>query len=222
MGQWQRVMQPRAQSQGKQPLLNWPIVFSLAIEATAAVGCLGWRAVSFALIGGWAIAPAALAQDTPGSPLPPRQPLTVVSDVQEANNQTGVVTARGNVQVDYPARQIRASAAQAQYFSNERRLVMAGDVYVQQEGNSLRAETVTYFIDEARTIALPRPGRQVEAIYLVQDTVAPLQPGALAPVPLPADLVVPESGDRPKGSDSLLNPDLQPQLMPWQPTKPNN
>ena len=95
--------------------------------------------------------------------------LTVRSDIQEANSETGVITARGNVYINYPARDIQATAAQAQYFSQERRLVLSGNVYVLQEGNSMRAETMTYLIDEGRFIATPEADQQVESIYLVED-----------------------------------------------------
>jgi lipopolysaccharide export system protein LptA len=95
--------------------------------------------------------------------------MTVRSDLQEANSQTGVITARGNVQINYPARKIQATSAQAQYFSKERRLVLSGNVYVLQEGNSMRAETMTYLVDEGRFIATPQANQQVESIYLVSD-----------------------------------------------------
>ena len=95
--------------------------------------------------------------------------LTVRSDVQEANSETGVITARGNVRINYPARQIQATSAQAQYFSRERRLILTGNVYVLQEGNSMRAEIMTYLIDEGRFIATPKNNRQVESIYIVKD-----------------------------------------------------
>jgi lipopolysaccharide export system protein LptA len=101
--------------------------------------------------------------------------LTVRSDVQEANSQTGVVTARGNVQIDYPSRQIQATAAQAQYFSRERRIVLTGNVYVLQQGNSLRGESITYLIDEGRFVATPKAEQQVESIYIVSDPEAPTQ-----------------------------------------------
>lgn len=110
--------------------------------------------------------------------------LTVRSDVQEANAKTGVVTARGNVQMFYPARQIQATSAQAQYFSKERRIVLSGNVYVLQQGNSMRGETITYLIDEGRFVALPRSNRQVESIYLVSDPNAPTQPVASPPAPV--------------------------------------
>lgn len=95
--------------------------------------------------------------------------MTVRSDIQEADANTGIITARGNVQINYPARSIQATAAQAQYFSRERRIVLSGDVFILQEGNSIRGETVTYLIDEGRFIAVPAGGEQVESIYLVPD-----------------------------------------------------
>lgn len=91
--------------------------------------------------------------------------ITLRSDVQEANTNTGVITARGNVYIDYPAQQIHATSAQAQYFSNERRIVLSGNVVVNQEGNTLRAEVVTYLIDESRFVAAAAPNQQVQTVY---------------------------------------------------------
>jgi lipopolysaccharide export system protein LptA len=95
--------------------------------------------------------------------------MTVQSDIQEANSVTGVVTARGHVQVFYPARNLQATSAQAQYFSKEHRLVLTGNVYALQEGNSMRAETMTYLIDEGRFLAVPNNNQQVQSIYLVKN-----------------------------------------------------
>ena len=95
--------------------------------------------------------------------------ITLKSDIQESNSETGIITARGNVRIDYPARQIQATAAQAQYFSRERRLILTGDVYVIQEGNSMRAEEMTYLIDEGRFIATPQSDRQVESTYIITE-----------------------------------------------------
>jgi len=97
------------------------------------------------------------------------QSLTVRSDIQEADAKTGIVTARGNVQINYPARQMQGTAAQAQYFSRERRIVLTGNAYILQQGNSLRAETITYLIDEGRFIAVPEANQQVESIYLIPE-----------------------------------------------------
>ncbi|MBW4536843.1 MAG: OstA family protein [Pleurocapsa minor HA4230-MV1] len=99
--------------------------------------------------------------------VPPSGAITLKSDVQESNSKTGVITARGNVQINYPARQIQATATQAQYYSRERRLILTGSVYVLQAGNSLRAEEMTYLVDEGRFIAKPESDRQVESTYLI-------------------------------------------------------
>jgi lipopolysaccharide export system protein LptA len=117
--------------------------------------------------------------------------------VQEANAKTGVITARGNVQIYYPARQIQATAAQAQYFSRERRIVLSGDVYVLQQRNSLRGETITYLIDEGRFVALPQSPKQVEAIYILQETPTP------APSPVGSPAASPAS---PFGQPEFSNP----------------
>lgn len=109
-----------------------------------------------------------------------RRALTIRADVQQANSDTGVISARGNVQLSYPARQIQATAAQAQYFSRERRIVLSGNVYVLQEGNSLQADTITYYIDQGRFVALPKGNRQVESIVLVTDA-KPSTPSQTAP-----------------------------------------
>lgn len=120
-----------------------------------------------------AMAGAAIALD--GGPLSPfgGQPaqaqdggtITLRSDIQEANAATGIITARGNVQIDYPTRRIQATSAQADYFSNEQRIVLSGNVIVTQQGNTLRAEVVTYLIEEDRFVATPQPNSQVEAVY---------------------------------------------------------
>ncbi|MBD2186960.1 LptA/OstA family protein [Pseudanabaena mucicola] len=108
------------------------------------------------------------------SALPPTQAqntsLTIRADVQEANSITGVVTATGNVRMTYPARQIDAVAAQAQYFSKEQKVVLTGDVTVTQEGvNSIKAETITYLVTEGKFVASPANNQQVETIYVVPD-----------------------------------------------------
>ncbi len=113
-----------------------------------------------------------------------RRPLTLQADIQEANAKTGVLTARGNVQIDYPARGIRATAAQAQYFSRERRIVLSGNVYINQEGNTLRGETVTYLIDEGRFVALPGGSTsQVRSVYQVEEGTEKATPTPAPGVP---------------------------------------
>lgn len=80
--------------------------------------CSRWpsRLLALGTLGvGLAIAP--LLWQPADSQETPSQALTILADVQQANAVTGVITARGNVQLRYPARQIQATAAQAQYFS---------------------------------------------------------------------------------------------------------
>ncbi|WP_404784412.1 LptA/OstA family protein [Altericista sp. CCNU0014] len=103
-----------------------------------------------------------------------RRALTLRADMQQANAKTGVVTANGNVQLNYPARKIQATANAAQYYSRERRIVLSGNVYVLQDGNSLKADTITYLVDEGRFVAMPLDRRQVEATLLIPDDDTPV------------------------------------------------
>ncbi|MGQ9866180.1 MAG: LptA/OstA family protein [Pseudanabaenaceae cyanobacterium] len=112
----------------------------------------------------------------------PRTALTIRADIQEADARSGVVTARGNVRLTYPARQIEATAAQAQYFSQERRIVLSGNVVVVQLGNRIQAETLIYRIDEGRFEALPPQGQQVESVYVIPDDTLAEPAAATTPV----------------------------------------
>ncbi|MFB2897890.1 LptA/OstA family protein [Aerosakkonemataceae cyanobacterium BLCC-F50] len=136
-----------------------------------------------------------IAQTSP--PTAESRPLTVRSDIQEADQKTGVITARGNVQLFYPARQIQATAAQAQYFSKERRIILTGNVYVLQNGNTIRGEQVVYLIDEGRFIAVPQANRQVESIYLVSDPNLTAQP--TPPPKVPTTTTRPQPNTPPRG-----------------------
>ncbi|HSM83870.1 MAG TPA: LptA/OstA family protein [Nodosilinea sp.] len=133
--------------------------------------------------------------------------ITLRSDIQEANAATGIITARGNVQIDYPARRIQATSAQADYYSNEQRIVLSGNVLINQQGNTLRAEVVTYLIEEDRFVATPNPNEQVEAIYTLPATpsAAPeAAPSGGAPAPRPPvvlDVSPIDSTDSPDSPD---------------------
>lgn len=139
--------------------------------------------------------------------------ITLRSDVQEANANTGVITARGNVQIDYPARQIYATSAQAEYYNNERRIVLSGNVVINQEGNTLRAETATYLIDEGEFVALPAPNEQVEATYnvpasqpaSVQEEERDAPPPARPPVLLDVTPIEEETDEPPDATAPLGN-----------------
>lgn len=126
--------------------------------------------LAISLITPWAMTSNLSFNEVKAQSTASKQPLTVRSDIQEANSETGVITARGNVYINYPARDLQATSTQAQYFSRERRLVLTGNVYVLQQGNTMRAETMTYLIDEGRFIATPETKQQVESVYLVDET----------------------------------------------------
>jgi lipopolysaccharide export system protein LptA len=107
---------------------------------------------------------AVQAQVTPASPGPSPTPgqVTIESDLQRADNRTGVITATGNVRIVYPEQRVVATARQAQYFSKEGRVVLTGDVdVVQTDGHSLRAERVTYDLNSQRLVAEPPSHEQV-------------------------------------------------------------
>ena len=100
--------------------------------------------------------------------------ITIESDTQSADNITGVVTAVGNVRIVYPSRGMVATSRQAQYFSREAMLVLSGDVdVVQDDGNSIRAERVTYNLDDERALASPIPGQQVQSTLLLTNVRPP-------------------------------------------------
>ena len=88
--------------------------------------------------------------------------ITIESDQQSADSTTGVVTASGNVRLVHAGRGVVATSRQAQYFSEESRIVLSGDVdVVQEDGNLIRADRVVYLLDEERAVAMPAQGGQV-------------------------------------------------------------
>jgi lipopolysaccharide export system protein LptA len=98
--------------------------------------------------------------------------VTIESDLQQADNTTGIVTATGNVRIVYPDQRVVATARQAQYFSREGRVVLSGDVdVVQQDGSLLRAEQVTYLVRSERITA--RPAAQQQVLSRLRLTPAP-------------------------------------------------
>lgn len=90
------------------------------------------------------------------------QSLTLRADVQEANTKTGIITAAGNVQIIHPEHQLKATAAKALYFSRERRILMEGDVLIEYEGKNLKADKITYLIDEGQFEAQAKEKNTVE------------------------------------------------------------
>ena len=151
-----RVAAPR-------PQLLSPFVSRVATPALACAGLL------------LVLASTALAQAQQPAVITPTSGLvTIESDLQQADNSTGVVTATGNVRIVYPDQRMVATARQAQYFSREGRVVLSGDVDVVQDGgHSIRAERMVYLVERERLVAEPASGEQVVTRYRLN---APLQP----------------------------------------------
>ena len=115
---------------------------------------MNFKFLVFAIVSG-----VTFASNVFGSPL-----ITVESDLQQADNTTGVVTATGNVRIVYLDKKLTATARQAQYFTKEGRIVLNGDVDVIQDGgNRLKAQRVIYFVASDRLIADPPAGEQVKS-----------------------------------------------------------
>ena len=99
--------------------------------------------------------------------------ITIESDLQSADNSTGVITASGNVRLVHAGRGLVATSRQAQYFTKEDRIVLSGDVdVIQADGNLLRADRFTYLLEEARAVAIPLPGQQVFSQWTLQPSQA--------------------------------------------------
>jgi lipopolysaccharide export system protein LptA len=130
------------------------------------------------------VQPAAVVPSPPDSSAPPARLntglVTIESDLQRADQVTGVVTATGNVRIVYPDQRVVATARQAQYFSKEGRVVLSGDVDIVQEGgNLMRAEQVVYLVNAERLTAIPPAGQQVFSRMRIQ--TQPNSPGAPRP-----------------------------------------
>jgi len=92
--------------------------------------------------------------------------VTIESDLQQADNTTGIVTATGNVRIVYPDQRVVATARQAQYYSKEGRVVLSGDVdVIQADGHAIKAERVIYDVNRERITAEPPVGGQVFSRY---------------------------------------------------------
>jgi lipopolysaccharide export system protein LptA len=108
--------------------------------------------------------------------------VTIESDVQQADNQTGIVTATGNVRITYAAKGMVATSKQAQYFSKEGRLVLSGDVdVIDADGQRIRAERLVYQLDQERLLAQPAQGKQVMSKLKLSSPTPQKEPGL--PVP---------------------------------------
>ena len=103
--------------------------------------------------------------------------ITIESDLQSADNTTGVVTASGNVRIVHADRGVVATSRQAQYFTKEERIVLRGDVdVVQNDGHALRADQVIYLLQEGRAVAISGEGAQVFSQWTLRAPSAGTKP----------------------------------------------
>lgn len=100
---------------------------------------------------------------------PNPQGLSIQADTQEANSKTEVVTARGNVQLNYPSRKVQARANLAQYYIKQKRILLTGNVLIVQDGNTLEGENVIYLIEEGKFIANPKVKQQIRSNYILAE-----------------------------------------------------
>ena len=115
-----------------------------------------------------------IVQSSPDTPATqPTQPnpqgLVIQADTQEANSKSEIVTARGNVRLNYPSKKVRASANLAQYYLKQKRILLTGNVVINQNGNTLEGESITYLVEEGKFIANPKPNKQVISNYILPD-----------------------------------------------------
>ena len=107
--------------------------------------------------------------------------ITIESDLQSADNSTGVITASGNVRLVHAGRGLVATSRQAQYFTEEDRIVLSGDVdVIRADGNQLRADRFIYLLDEGRAVASPVPGQQVFSQWSLTTSQPTLDPASAA------------------------------------------
>jgi lipopolysaccharide export system protein LptA len=127
----------------------------------------GWLIIWSSIAVGGIIVPTQTV--TAQAQQPNSQGLSIQADTQEANSKTEVVTARGNVRLNYPSRKVQAQANLAQYYIKQKRIVLTGNVLIVQNGSTLEGESVTYLIDEGKFIVNPKAKQQVRSNYLIPE-----------------------------------------------------
>jgi lipopolysaccharide export system protein LptA len=99
--------------------------------------------------------------------------LIIKADSQEANSNTGIIIAKGNVSITYPLEEVTARSQKATYYVQEQRILLEGNVTITQRENKLQAEKVTYLLTDGTIQADPAGGQQVESIYILPTAATP-------------------------------------------------
>jgi lipopolysaccharide export system protein LptA len=79
--------------------------------------------------------------------------IAIRSDTQEVSPDKNLITANGNVFFLAPAQQIEATAMQVQYFRNEQRVVLTGNVSLKQPDKTIKAQKITCLLDSGECSA---------------------------------------------------------------------
>ena len=88
--------------------------------------------------------------------------LLIESDIQSRDSVSGVITAIGNVKINYPDKGLFARSKQAQYFSSEEIVVLTGEVdVVRKDGSSIHTDRLVYRLKEDKLISDSTPGTKV-------------------------------------------------------------
>lgn len=69
--------------------------------------------------------------------------ISLQSDVQQIDPDTGTLTATGNVRLSYPERQLEGFAEQVQYLKDQGLLILTGNAQLMQQGETLEGEQIT-------------------------------------------------------------------------------
>jgi lipopolysaccharide export system protein LptA len=96
--------------------------------------------VGFAALGAIAYPATAQTLDQPGFNEPG---ITLQSDTQQLDPDTGTLTATGNVRLSYPAQQLEGFAEQVQYLEDQGLLILSGEARLTQQGEVLEGEQIT-------------------------------------------------------------------------------
>jgi lipopolysaccharide export system protein LptA len=119
------------------------------------------------------------APTTSTTPAKNSQGLLIQAQTQSADSKTGIVTAQGDVRLNYAAKKVRAKANLAQYYLKQKRVILSGNVVIDRDGDTIQGESVTYLIEEGKFIVTPKPNTQIRSTYLVRDEEGKITGGAI-------------------------------------------
>ena len=77
----------------------------------------------------------------------------IESDIQFTDSQSGVFTAKGNVNINFPLKNIFAKSDHLKYYNTDKTLLLKGNVTLIREGiNTLNANQVVYSLEDDKLL----------------------------------------------------------------------